>query len=296
MRNGIQFVQTELLDVAYEEDGPRSGAPVILLHGWPDDVRTWDGVAARLSAAGFHTVAPYLRGCGPGRFLNESTIRSGQLAALGSDVVEMARALGLGRFALVGHDWGARAAYIATTELVQHVTHLVTLSVGYGTNDPRQQLQLVQVRNYWYHWYFALPQGIDLVKNSRRELARFLWATWSPAWQFADADYAATAASFDNPDWAEVTVHSYRHRWGYADGDPRYDALERRLSCVPAIQVPTLVLHGDADACNDPVTSADKGKFFTSRYERKLLPGIGHFPQRETPDRVADEVIAWLRD
>ena len=126
-------------------------------------------------------IAPYLRGFGRTRFRTESTTRSGQLSALGSDVVEMAEALRLGRFALVGHDWGARAAYIAATEVGPRVTHLVALSVGYGTNDPGQQLPLVQVRNYWYHWYFALPRGIDLVKNSRRELGKFLWATWSPA-------------------------------------------------------------------------------------------------------------------
>jgi pimeloyl-ACP methyl ester carboxylesterase len=223
-------------------------------------------------------------------------MRSGQLSALGSDVVDMARALHLGRFALVGHDWGARAAYIAATELAGQVTHLVAISVGYGTNDPGQQMPLVQVRNYWYHWYFALPRGNDLVKNARHELGKFLWATWSPTWRFADADYAETAASFDNPDWAEVTIHSYRHRWGHAEGDPRYDALEHRLASVPPVAVPTLVLHGDADACNDPLTSAHKERFFTSRYERQLLPGVGHFPQREAPDTVADEVIAWLRD
>jgi pimeloyl-ACP methyl ester carboxylesterase len=295
MDTGFHVVQTELLEIAYEERGPREGLPVILLHGWPDDVRTWDGVVAPLNMAGFRTIAPYLRGFGPTRFLAESTVRSGQLAALGNDVVELAGALRLARFALVGHDWGARAAYIAAAELGPRVSHLVVLSVGHGTNDPGQQLPLVQVRNYWYHWYFALPRGADLVKGSRRELGKFLWATWSPGWRFADADYAETAASFDNPDWADVTLHSYRHRWGHAPGDPRYDALERRLSSVPTIRVPTLVLHGDADACNNPLTSADKEQFFADRYERKLLPGVGHFPQREAPDTVAREVIAWLR-
>src|SRR5262245_32335606 len=245
MGTGLHRVQTELLDIAYEERGPSEGLPVILLHGWPDDIRTWDSVVAPLNAAGFRTIAPYLRGFGPTRFRTESTLRSGQLAALGSDVVELAGALRLGRFALVGHDWGARAAYVAASELGPQVSHLVALSVGYGTNDPGQQLPLVQVRNYWYHWYFALARGIDLVEDARRELGEFLWRTWSPGWRFADADYAATAASFDNPDWADVTVHSYRHRWGHAEGDPRYGALEPRLSAAPAVGVPTLVLHGD---------------------------------------------------
>jgi pimeloyl-ACP methyl ester carboxylesterase len=270
MIKDVRYVQTSLLNLAYEERGPTSGFPVVLVHGWPDDIRTWDGVAARLNDAGFRTIAPYLRGFGPTRFRAQSTMRSGQLSALGSDMIEMAQALSLGRFAIVGHDWGARAAYIVGTEFSDHVSHLVAISVGYGTNNPDQGLPLLQVKNYWYHWYFALPRGVDLVKTSRRELARFMWQSWSPTWGFSDADFQETAASFDNPDWAEVTIHSYRHRWGYAEGDPRYSDLEYRLSAVPPVKVPTLVLHGGADACNDPVTSADKEKFCANRYERRI--------------------------
>jgi pimeloyl-ACP methyl ester carboxylesterase len=292
----IRFVEASLLTIAYEERGPRGGFPVVLLHGWPDDVRTWDRVAAKLNEAGFRTIAPYLRGFGPTQFCEKSTMRSGQLSALGSDAIEMAQALGLDRFALVGHDWGARAAYIAATELSERVTRLVAIAVGYGTNSPDQQLALTQIKNYWYHWYFSLPRGIELVKNARHELGKFMWKTWSPAWQFSEAEYAATAASFENPDWADVTIHSYRHRWGYADGDPRYSDLEHRLAPIPPVTVPTLVLHGEIDACNDPATSAGKEKFFTNRYVRKVLPNVGHFPQREDPERVAGEIIVWLRD
>lgn len=288
----IRRVETSLLNIAYEERGPSGGFPVILLHGWPDDVRTWDGVVATLNDAGFRTIALYLRGFGPTRFRDGSTMRSGQLSALGGDVIEMAQALGLDRFAIVGHDWGARAAYIAATELSERVTRLVAISVGYGTNSSDQQLPLTQVKNYWYHWYFSLPRGIELVRNARRELGKFMWRTWSPAWQFSEDDYAKTAASFENPDWADVTIHSYRHRWGLAEGDPRYADLERRLALLPQISVPTLVLHGGADACNDPATSAGKEFFFTGRYERKLLPNLGHFPQRENPKIVAQEIIA----
>lgn len=291
----IRRVETSLLNIAYEERGPSGGFPVILLHGWPDDVRTWDGVVATLNDAGFRTIALYLRGFGPTRFRDGSTMRSGQLSALGGDVIEMAQALGLDRFAIVGHDWGARAAYIAATELSERVTRLVAISVGYGTNSSDQQLPLTQVKNYWYHWYFSLPRGIELVRNARRELGKFMWRTWSPTWQFSEDDYAKTAASFENPDWADVTIHSYRHRWGLAEGDPRYADLERRLALLPQISIPTLVLHGGADACNDPATSAGKEIFFTGRYERKLLPNLGHFPQRENPKIVAQEIIAWLR-
>ncbi len=291
----IRRVETSLLNIAYEERGPSGGFPVILLHGWPDDVRTWDGVVATLNDAGFRTIALYLRGFGPTRFRDGSTMRSGQLSALGGDVIEMAQALGLDRFAIVGHDWGARAAYIAATELSERVTRLVAISVGYGTNSSDQQLPLTQVKNYWYHWYFSLPRGIELVRNARRELGKFMWRTWSPTWQFSESDYSETAASFENPDWADVTIHSYRHRWGLAEGDPRYADLERRLALLPQISIQTLVLHGGADACNDPATSAGKEIFFTGRYERKLLPNLGHFPQRENPKIVAQEIIAWLR-
>jgi pimeloyl-ACP methyl ester carboxylesterase len=291
----VRFVETSALTIAYEDRGPSGGFPVVLLHGWPDDVRTWDGVVPKLNDAGFRTIAPYLRGFGPTEFRDKSITRSGQLAALGSDVIEMAQALELQRFALVGHDWGARAAYIAAAELSDRVTKLVAISVGYGTNSPNQQLPLTQIKNYWYHWYFSLPRGIELVNNSRRELGEFMWRTWSPTWRFSEAECAETAASFENPDWAEVTIHSYRHRWGHADGDPGYAELERRLASPPQISVPTLVLHGVIDACNDPATSENKEKFFTGRYERKLLPNVGHFPQREDPEAVAREIISWLR-
>jgi pimeloyl-ACP methyl ester carboxylesterase len=252
-------------------------------------------VTGRLVAAGFRTVAPYLRGFGPTRFRSDATPRSGQLSALGTDLLELADALGLDRFAVVGHDWGARAAYIAATERPERVSHVVALSVGYGTNAPTQRLPLPQARNYWYHWLFCLPRGAEVVRTERRELGELLWQTWSPRWKYASADYAHTAESFDNPDWAEITIHSYRHRWGHADGDSRYAEVERRLAESPIVRVPTLVLHGAADACNDPITSADKERFFDAPYERHLLPGVGHFPQREAPHLVAEAIIGWLR-
>jgi pimeloyl-ACP methyl ester carboxylesterase len=295
LKRDIRYVQTSLLDIAYEEHGLSSDFPVVLVHGWPDDIRSWDGVVERLVKASFRTIVPYVRGFGPTRFRDSGTMRSGQLSALGQDLIEMVQALGLDRFAVVGHDWGARAAYIAATELGQQISHLVAISVGYGTNNPNQELPLMQIRNYWYHWYFALPRGEYLVKNSRRELARFAWRTWSPGWRFSDAEFDATAASFDNPDWAEITIHSYRHRWGSAPGDPRYQPLEERLSATPPVKVPALLLHGVADSCNDPSTSAHKEKFFTSHYQRNLLPCIGHFPQREAPDLVANEILKFLQ-
>ena len=290
-------VRTSLLETTYLTAGPASGTPVILLHGWPDDALTWHEVTPALAAAGHFVMAPFLRGCGPTRFLNADTPRSGQLSALGQDVIDFADSLGLNRFALAGHDWGARAAAIATTELQAsgRVTHLVLISVGYGTNDPSQALPIRQVHNYWYHWYMALPRGAALVRGERRTLARYMWDAWgAPGWRLPDAAFAELAESFENPDWAEVVLHSYRHRWGLAEGDVRYDALERRLNPAPRVTVPTLVLHGEADRCNDPATSAGKEQFFTGAYRRMLIPGVGHFPQREAAAVTAEAIVSWV--
>ncbi len=226
----FQYARTELLDIAYFDRGNRDGFPVVLLHGWPDDALTWGRVSPGLIDAGFRVIVPYLRGFGQTRFISAETPRSGQLAALGRDVVELADALRLERFALVGHDWGARAAAIATTEVqaTGRVSHLAMLSVGYGTNDPNQKLPLQQIQNYWYHWYMSLPRGLELVRDDRKTFTRYIWNVWAPNWKLASEEFDATAASFENPDWFEIVIHSYRYRWGYAVGDPRYADLEKQ--------------------------------------------------------------------
>jgi pimeloyl-ACP methyl ester carboxylesterase len=280
----LTSVSTPLLEIACEISGPAQGRPAILLHGWPDDVRTWDSVTTHLHKAGWKTIVPYLRGFGATRFRDSSTMRSGQLSALGQDVVDLVNALKLDRSVVVGHDWGARAAYIAAALQPERVSHCVALSVGYATNDPRQTLSLRQSRNYWYHWYMAVDRGEATVRRDRKAFTRFLWETWSPNWRFSDGDFEQTAKSFDNPDWADVVLHSYRHRWGFAPGDPAYDALEGKLNPAPTIPVDTLMIHGGADQCNDPATSEGRESFFGGRYERVVLAGVGHFPQRESAE------------
>lgn len=282
--------------MACEIAGPEHGTSVVLLHGWPDDPRTWDEVLPDLHSQGMRTIVPYLRGCGPTGFHESTTMRSGQLSALGQDVMDLADAMRLGPFAIIGHDWGARAAYIAASQRPGQVTCCVAVSVGYGTNDPNQSMTLKQIRNYWYHWYLALDRGALLLRNERRSLTRFVWETWSPTWHFSDAEFEATATSFENPDWADVVLHSYRHRWGLSPGDPFYDALEAKLTPAPPISVPTLVIHGGGDACNDPVTSEGKEAFFIGRYERRVLSGVGHFPQREAPSAVAAAIVQFMTD
>jgi pimeloyl-ACP methyl ester carboxylesterase len=291
----LAMITTPTLTIGCEISGPESGAPAVLLHGWPDDARTWDRLLPALHAAGRRTFVPYLRGHGPTRFRDARTMRSGQLAALGRDVLDLADALGLARFAVIGHDWGARAAYIASCLDPARVARCVALSVGWGTNDPQQALSLRQVQNYWYHWYMALDRGGELVREDRRAFTRHIWTIWNPNWRVSEAEFAATAASFDNPDWAEVVLHSYRVRWGLAPTDPAYAEIEQRLAGTPAIGVPTLVLHGGGDPCNEPASSAGKERFFTGPYRRVVLDGVGHFPQREAADAVVAAIVPFLQ-
>lgn len=290
----LAHARTPVLDIAYELSGPAGGAPLVLLHGWPDDARTWDAVLPALHEAGYETFTPYLRGYGPTRFISEETPRSGQLAALAQDVIDFADAMGLPRFRLVGHDWGARAAYIATAAAPDRIEALAALSVGWGTNDPAQKLSYKQSKNYWYHWFLALGRGEAALETDRRAFTRFLWESWSPYWAFPPSEFTATAESFDNPDWAAITLSSYRHRWGLAPGDPAYDALEAQVAADPVISRPTLTLHGDEDAANDPETSEGREALFSGRYERELILGAGHFPQREKPEETASALARFF--
>ena len=295
----IKTTKTSLLEVAYTENGSSSvkgGAfPVICVHGWPDDPLTWNRVTPQLVEAGFRVITPYLRGCGPTRFLDAATPRSGQLVALGLDLVEFAASLGLERYAVVGHDWGARAAYIAAALDAGRITHCIALSVGYGTNSPKQTISIAQMQNYWYHWMMATERGRSVVRDDRHAFTRHVWDIWMPFWKADDAEFKATAQSFDNPDWADIVLHSYTVRWGNAAQYPEYAALEAQFDPAPKISVPTLVLHGAEDPVNNAAMSAGKESFFTGRYQRELIAQCGHFPQREHADEVARHTIAWLR-
>lgn len=290
----MKNVDTPLLRVAYDEWNGGGERTAVLVHGWPDSPRCWARVAPRLADAGWRVIAPALRGFAPTRFLREDTPRTGQLSALGRDLLDFADALDLRQPALVGHDWGARAVANACGLRPGVASHLVLMSVGYGTNAPDQPLPLAQARRYWYHWYMATPRGERTVREDGRAFARLMWDTWGPEGWWAADEFEATAQAFEGRDWADVTLHSYRHRWGHAPGDPQYAADEALLSPAPVLDVPTLVLHGEADLCNHPDTSQGKERFFSGRYERRLLPGVGHFPQREAPEAVASALIDFL--
>lgn len=287
-------IQTQHLCIGYEEAGRVTGQPIVLLHGWPDDVRCWDRITPRLAERGCRVIAPYLRGCGPTRFLSSETMRSGAIAALGQDLIEFLEALALENVLLVGYDWGARAAYVAGALCPERLRGLVVTSAGYATSKPIAEMSYELARAYWYEWFVAFKQGCEAIEKDRRRLCRFLWESWSPHWRFADEEFAAAAPSWDNPDWASISVHAYLQRWGEAAGAPEHEALEQRLAQAPPIQVSTIMLQGLDDRDNMPETSVGKERYFMAGYERRELDGIGHFVPREAPERVLEAVEQML--
>ena len=288
----MRTVRTSTLEIAYQESGAADGPPVILLHGWPSDPHDWDGVAPQLAADGCRVLVPWLRGFGLTRFLDPDTPRSGQQAALGADVRDFMDALGIERALLGGYDWGGRGACVCTALWPERVRGLVSIN-GYNLqNIPRSgsPAAAAQEHRHWYQWYFHTERGRNGLQQNRRDIARLLWQLWSPNWKFDDATFDATAASFDNPDFVEVTIQSYRHRYGNAPGDPALDPLERRLAEQPPITVPAIVLHGACDGVGPPEQSEGHARHFTARYERRVVPVAGHFLSRETPDAVVRAV------
>jgi len=245
----MKALRTPTLEIAYEESGPAEGRPVVLLHGFPDDVHAYDGVAPPLAAAGWRVLVPYLRGYGPTRFLDPLTPRSGQQAALGHDLLDFLDALGLERAALAGYDWGGRAACIVAALGRERVASLVSVG-GYNIqNIVRASEPAAPDREYrlWYQWYFHTERGRAGLIANRRPLCRLLWQLWSPNWRFDDATFERTAASFDNPDFVEVVIQSYRHRYDLVPGDPSLQPLEDRLAASRRLRC-------RRSSCTEPAT------------------------------------------
>jgi pimeloyl-ACP methyl ester carboxylesterase len=290
-------VRTAVLDVAYERSGPDGALPVLLLHGFPYDPRGYDEVVAIVNAAGFRTIVPYLRGYGGTRFLSADTLRSGEQAALGQDLKELLDALQLGKAVLAGYDWGGRAACVVSALWPERVAGLVSCA-GYNIQDipnstrpadPEQEARL------WYQYYFHTERGRNGLIEKRRALCRLLWKMWSPTWAFDDATFERTAAAFDNEDFVDVVIHSYRHRTGNVAGDPRYASVEARLATQPKIAVPTINLHGEVDGVMPAALSERHAKYFIGEYQRRTLPNIGHNVPQESPQAFADAVLQLCR-
>jgi len=293
MTAAIKHIRTATLDVAYEESGNSGGTPVVLLHGWPYDPRCYDEVVPRLVAAGCRVIVPYLRGFGATRFLSADTPRSGQQAALGNDLRELLDALGMERATLAGYDWGGRAACIVAALWPERVRGLVTGN-GYNIQNIAASVKPVapaQEHRFWYQYYFHTERGRAGLEQNRRALCRYIWQIWSPDWAFDDVTYEKSAVSFDNPDFVAVTIQSYRHRFGYAAGDPALEPIEQRLATQPVITVPTIVLHGASSGIQPPAGSEAQARLFAGPYQRRVLPKIGHNLPQEAPLVVADAVL-----
>ena len=287
-------LRTDVLEIAYEEHGPADGAPIILLHGFPYDPRCFDEVAPPLAADGHRVLVPYLRGYGPTRFLSAKTPRSGEQAALGHDLCQFMDALGIGRATLMGYDWGGRAACIVAALWPERVRSLVSCT-GYNIQNiaaSAKPVSAAQEHRFWYQYYFHTERGRAGLAENRRDICRLLWKLWSPHWPFDEATFDRTAASFDNPDFVDVVIQSYRHRYGYAPGDPALAGIEAELAKTPKITVPTINLHGEADGVGPAAGSARHDRFFAGPYERRLIPRVGHNVPQEAPA----ETVAAIRD
>ena len=285
VRRAVRHLRTSLLDIAYEESGPATGYPVLLLHGFPYDPRAFDAVTPALAATGYRAIVPYLRGYGETRFVSTATMRSGQQGAIGRDLLDFMDALKIPNAVLVGFDWGGRAACVVSAIWPERVRGLVSCN-GYTIQDIAASAKPAspeQENRLWYQYYFHTERGRAGLQANRHDFCKLLWKLWSPNWKFDDATYDRTAASFDNPDFVDVVIHSYRHRFGYVRGDPAFDAVEASLAKLPPIRVPTIVLQGGADGVNSSAGSSPQDRLFTGRFERRVIPNIGHDMPQEAP-------------
>jgi pimeloyl-ACP methyl ester carboxylesterase len=287
-------VRTDTLEIACEAHGPANGPPVILLHGFPYDPRGFDEVAPSLAADGCRVLVPYLRGYGSTRFLSDKTLRSGEQAVLGHDLQQLMDALKIERATLMGYDWGGRAACIVAALWPERVRGLVSCT-GYNIQNiaaSAKPISAAQEHRFWYQYYFHTERGRVGLTQNRRDICKLLWQLWSPHWRFDDATFDRSAVSFDNPDFVDIVIQSYRHRYGYVPGDSAVAGIEAKLAAQPTISVPTINLHGDADGVG-PVSRTDPHiKMFTGPYERRLIPKVGHNVPQEAPA----ETVAAIRD
>ncbi len=289
----MKQIDAGVLNVGYAEDGPDDGPAVILLHGWPYDIHSYVDVAPLLASAGYRVIVPYLRGYGSTRFLSSETVRNGQQSALAVDAVALMDALKIEKATIGGFDWGARTADIVAALWPERCKALVSVS-GYliGSQEagriplpPKAELQ------WWYQFYFATDRGRAGYDKNRRDFAKLIWQLASPKWSFDDATFDRTAAAFENPDHVAIVIHNYRWRLGLAEGEPKYDDLEKRLAEGPAIAVPTIALEGDANGAPHPDPSSYAKKFSGKYAHRLITGGVGHNLPQEAPNAFAEAIV-----
>ena len=289
----LQHVEAGVLDIAYFEAGPADGPTVLLMHGFPYDIHAYAEVAPVLAAQGCHVIVPYLRGYGETRFLSDATPRSGEQAALGADLLALMDALHIPRAVLAGYDWGGRAACVVAALWPERCAGLVSFN-SYNIQNIAKGMQPDTAENehrLWYQYYFHSERGRAGLAKDRRGVTRLLWRLWSPTWSFDEATFECSAAAFDHPDFVDVVIHSYRHRFGLVPGDPAYAYIENRLAAQPPITVPTITFDGADDGVRSPADASAHAARFTGPRSHRVVPGVGHNMPQEVPRVFADAVL-----
>ena len=294
----VMKIKTSVVRQAYEQSGPQKGGPLILLHGWPDSPRTWDKVLPALHQAGFQTIVPYIRGYGPSSFrdrmIGRNPRRTGQPVAFAQDMIELADQLDIRRFHFIGHDWGARTGYALAALFARRLKSLTAISVPFepGKASPPK---FPQDRAFWYQWLLCTKPGETKFREDPVAFGKAQWDTWSPSGWYEQSEFEEAAKSWRGKDFEDVVLHGYRSRWGHAEQDPAYARLQAELDGKKTLGTPTLLLHGREDHCELVATTDGAERYFTAPYHRVLLDGVGHFPQRESPELTASILLEHLR-
>jgi pimeloyl-ACP methyl ester carboxylesterase len=288
----LKQINAGLLNVGYVEVGPANGTPVILLHGWPYDIHSYEEVAPNLAAKGYHVIVPYLRGHGTTTFLSDKTFRNGQQAAVALDIIALMDALKIDKAILGGYDWGARTADIIAALWPERTIALVSVN-GYLINNlERNKLPLSPKaeQGWWYQYYFATARGKAGYEANRNEFAKLIWKNVSPEWKFDEQTFQRTASAFNNPDYINIVIHNYRWRLSLEAGETKYDAYEKKLALSPVITVPAITLDGDADGVAPATDGAAYAKKFTGKYNHLIIKGAGHNLPQERPEAFANAI------
>jgi pimeloyl-ACP methyl ester carboxylesterase len=292
----MKTIRTEVLEIAYLDDGPKDGQPILLLHGWPESPIGFEKISSRLHKAGFRTIAPFLRGFGDTRFLSPATPRVSVAAALAQDSLDFMDCLGIQRFPVIGHDWGARTGYALAALAPERLSSLCALSLAFQPRFEFRTPSYEQSRRFWYQFIMCSDKGAKRVTEDPIGFSRFQWETWSPPGWFTDEEFKAAARAWENPDYPAITLNGYRSRWLEGElSDPRYNEVQSKLSKTERINVPTLMIQGGSDFCDPPSESEGLERYFTPDYERLVIAEVGHFPHREAPSTVADAILRRLQ-
>jgi pimeloyl-ACP methyl ester carboxylesterase len=292
----MKTICTELLEIAYLDDGPQDGEPLLLLHGWPESPEGFEKISFRLHEAGFRTIAPFLRGFGDTRFLSPEIPRVGVAAALAQDALDLMDGLAIHCFSVIGHDWGARTGYALAALAPERLGSLCTMALAFQPRFEFRTPSYEQSRRFWYQFFMCSDKGTNRVIEDPVGFSRFQWETWSPPGWFTEEEFKAAARAWENPDYPAITLNNYRSRWLKDElRDPRYNEVQAKLSKSERIRVPTLMIQGESDFCDPPSESEGLEGHFTEGYERVVVAEVGHFPHREAPATIAEAIVRWLQ-